>query len=315
LGLALGVIVDTALPFFALILCGYVAVRAGVLDAASAKGLNTFVFWLALPALLLASVAASTLRELLDWRFLAVFYGVNGLLYAFTFLVGRAVWRDRAGTAALRALGVIWGNYGYLGLPLLTAALGPAAALPAVAVITCDILVPASITIAFLEAGRDGERSGLATLGRALAGPLRNPLILAVAAGGLLSATGVAPPAAAQAFLRLLGAAAGPCALVALGASLALSPAGGARGDVALVTVLKVVVNPALVWLAGRHLLPLEPDRLAAATLLAAMPVAASVFVLAQRYETWVLRASTSVLVTHLASVATLAALLYALGR
>ncbi|HEX8374492.1 MAG TPA: AEC family transporter, partial [Geminicoccaceae bacterium] len=131
----------------------------------------------------------------------------------------------------------------------------------------------------------------------------------------LISTSGLTLPVAAQGFLGLLGAAAGPCALVALGASLALSPAGGARGDVAFVTALKLFANPLLVWFAGRYLLPLDPDRLAAAVLLAAMPTAASVFVLAQRYETWVLRASTSVLVTHLGSVATLAALLYLFSR
>lgn len=310
----MGVITDTALPFFALILCGYLAVRLRVLDAAAARGLNAFVFWLALPALLLASVAASKLAELLDGRFLAVFYGVNGLLYVAAFLIGRLAWADRAGQAALRSLGVIWGNYGYLGLPLLTAALGPAAALPTVAVITCDILVPATLTIALLERDRGGGK-GLAGLRLALAGIARNPLILAVLTGATLSAAAVPLPTAATAFLKLLGSAAGPCALVALGASLALSPSGGAKRDVSLVTALKLLANPVLVWLAGAYLLPLEPDKLAAAILLTAMPTAASVFVMAQRYETWVLRASTSVLVTHLGSVVTLGVLLYILGR
>ena len=312
----MNVIFDTALPFFALILCGYLAVRWRVLDAASAAGLNAFVFWMALPALLLSRVAASALPELLDWRVLAVFYGVNACLYATALLVGRLAWGDPAGTAGLRSLGVIWGNYGYLGLPLLTAALGPGAALPTVAVITCDILVPASITIALLEADRAGGRGRLSGLTRALAGVARNPLILAVAAGALLSTGHVPLPAALTAFLNLLGSAAGPCALVALGASLALSPSSGeARADVSLVAGLKVLANPLLVWLAGRHVLPLPPEKLAAITLLAAMPTAASVFVLAQRYETWVLRASTSVLVTHLASVATLGFLLYLFAR
>jgi len=307
----LGVIVDTALPFFALLLCGYLAVRLRVLDAASARGLNTFVFWMALPALLLRSVAASSLPELLDWRLLGVFYGVNACLYVLTFAVGRMAWGDPPGTAALRSLGVIWGNYGYLGLPLLTAALGPQAALPAVAVVTVDILVPASLTIALLEGDRAGGKGPLGALRQALGGVARNPLILAVAAGAALSAASVPLPTAAANFLAILGGAAGPCALVALGASLALSPAGGARRDVSLVTGLKLLANPLLVWLAGTHLLPLEPDKLAAVVLLAAMPTAASVFVIAQRYETWVLRASTSVLVTHLGSVATLGLLLY----
>ena len=141
-------------------LCGYFAVRCRFLDLPAARGINAFVFWLALPALLLARVAASSLPELLDWRVLTAFYGVNACLFALTYAIGRAAWKDPPGTAAIRALGVIWGNYGYLGLPLLTAALGPEAALPTVAVITCDILLPASLTIALLEGARGGGGTG-----------------------------------------------------------------------------------------------------------------------------------------------------------
>jgi predicted permease len=285
-------------------------VRWQVLDGASARGLNTFVFWLALPALLLVRVAASALPELLDWRVLGVFYGVNGLLYAVTFIIGYAFWHDKPGVAGLRSLGVIWGNYGYLGLPLLMAVLGPAAALPTVAVITVDILLPASITIALLEAG-SSRQPPLAALRLALSGIARNPLILAVATGVVLSAGGIPLPAAVSGFLALLGNAAGPCALVALGAALALSPSGGATRDVALLSLLKLFANPLLVWLAGTYVIVLAREQLAAVTLLAAMPTASSVFVLAQRYETWIVRASTSVLVTHIGSVVTLAALLY----
>jgi predicted permease len=223
--------------------------------------------------------------------------------------------RDPAGTAALRALGTVWGNYGYLGLPLLIAALGPGAALPTVAVIAGDNLGPALVTIALAEAGRGGGAAGLASARKALGGVARNPLILSAVAGAAASATGLPLPTAATAFLNLLGTAAGPCALVALGASLALSPARGATGDVALVTALKLLANPLLAWLGGRYLIPLPPDRLAAVTLLAAMPTAATVFVLAERYELWVLRASTTILLTHVGSVATLGFLLYVLGR
>lgn len=309
------VIIDTALPFFALILCGYIAVRGRFLDAAAARGLNAFVFWMALPALLLVRVAESALPDLLDWRVLTAFYGVNACLFALTFAIGRRVWRDPAGTAGVRALGVIWGNYGYLGLPLLTAALGAQAALPTVAVITCDILLPASLTVALLEGQRSGAVDRLAALKEALGGVARNPLVVAVVLGAALSSAALPLPTAAVNFLSVLGGAAGPCALVALGASLALSPSGGVRADVSLLVALKLLVNPLLVWLAASLLLPGEPEKRAAITLLAAMPTAASVFVIAQRYDTWVLRASTSVLLTHLGSVVTLGVLLYLLSR
>ena len=95
----------------------------------------------------------------------------------------------------------------------------------------------------------------------------------------------------------------------------AISKPAKSKAGVTMLTVLKLVANPALVWLAGSYLIVLAPQQLAAVTLLAAMPTASSVFVLAQRYETWVVRASTSVLVTHIGSVATLGALLYLFSR
>jgi predicted permease len=309
-----GVIVNTALPFFALILCGYLAVRLRVLDAAAARGLNAFVFWLALPALLLASVAASALADLLDGRFLAVFYGVNGLLYVTTFLVARLAWGDGAGLAALRSLGVIWGNYGYLGLPLLTAALGPAAALPTVAVITCDILVPATLTIALLERDRGGGK-----------GPRRPGL-----------GARPASPATRSSSPSWTGASSRPAASRADRAyRLPEAPGqrrrpvrpGGARrlaGPVALRRrpTRRVLVDRAQ---AARQPAPglarRQPPPAARARQARRRRPAGRHAHRRQRLRhrpalrDLGLRASTSVLVTHLGSVATLAALLYALGR
>jgi predicted permease len=79
---------------------------------------------------------------------------------------------------------------------------------------------------------------------------------------------------------------------------------------VLLVSCARLVIHPALVWLGAVYLLPLPPATTAAAVITAALPTAASVFVLSQRYDTFVMRASTIVLVTHLLSVVTVSILL-----
>lgn len=296
------VLTDSVLPFFALIAAGFLLVRLRTMDQVAARGLNAFVFWLALPALLFRSVAGAPLADLFNGRFLAVFYGVNALLYLGVFLVGWRLLQEPAGTAAIRALGTIWGNYGYLGLPLLISVLGPEAALPAVLVVTGDNLLPVPLTIALVEAERQ-RRGGP---WRLLLSVLRSPLILAVLGGVLCSFAGWQPPSGVVRLLDLLADAAAPCALVALGAALAAAPLASMSGDVGTVSLVKLAINPALIWLAGRHVLPLPADTLAAAVLLGAMPTAATVFIVAQRYDVYALRASTIILLTHLGALLTL---------
>lgn len=301
-------ILDVALPFFAVIAAGYACLRLGWLAPASVAGLNSFVFHVALPALLVAKVAAAPVERLLDWRFVVVFYGTSALIYA-AFLIGAVALGGRPGEASLRALAAIFTNSGYMGIPLLLAAIGPDAAIVAVLALLLDNIVATPLTMVILEAGRGGG-AGAAALRRAFTSLARNPLMIAILLGMALAITDVRLPGPVAGFLNLVGAAASPCALFALGAALVGVRLGAGRRDLALVAGAKIALNPLLVWIGATWLLPLDPETTRAAILTAALPTAASVFVLAQRYESYVVRASSAVLVTHILSVVTLSTLL-----
>ena len=301
---------DVALPFFALILCGYLALYRRLVAETAVQGLNGFVFYFALPALLFLNVATSPLEDLFDWRFFIAFYGVAaGLWLAAT---GFFRWRFRlpVAEASVAGMGAIWTNSGYMGIPLLLTAIGPEAALPAVLALTFDNLITAPVLILILEARTGRGATPLATLRTVLQNLARNPLILAVFAGFAWNLGGASLPVPVANFAGLLGAAAAPCALFALGASLVGTQLAGARAEIATATAIKLVLHPLLMALVVLWLLPLRPDLAVATIVTASLPTGASVFVLAERYGVYARRASSIVLLTHALSVGTVTAVL-----
>lgn len=299
-------ILGVAIPFFAILLCGMVAARLRLLDAKGLMGLNTFVFWFALPALLFQKVAATPFGRLTDpWLYLA-YEGSVMIVYAIVFTLARTVGRMTTAPAAIAAFAAGWGNVGYMGVPLLIAAYGEAAVLPAILAVVLDNLVVQSVTILLVEASLGASKGGLRTVGRAI---VRNPLILAVAAGAVVAGIGVELPTPVVGFLSLMGAAAAPSALFALGATLRGTTLLSGLGLVGALSAAKLLLLPA-VTLGVALMLPVPGDLVVPMTLTAALPTAATVFVVAQRYGVLEGPAAAVVFVSHLAGILTLTLLL-----
>lgn len=297
---------EIALPFFALILAGYLALGRRLVAENAVAGLNAFVFYFALPALLFFKVATAPLEDLFDWRFFVAFYGVATVLW----LGSTGLFRWRFGLpfaeASVAAMGSIWTNSGYMGIPLLITALGPEAALPAVLALTFDNLITAPILLLILEARAGRGTTPLATLRTVAVNLGKNPLIMAVFTGFAWNLGGQPLPVPVGNFAELLGAAAAPCALFALGASLVGSKLAGAKAEIATATSIKLLVHPLLMALTVLWLLPLRADLAIATIVTASLPTGASVFVLAERYGVYPRRASSIVLATHAVSVVTI---------
>ena len=162
-------IVGVALPFFAVLLCGMLAARLRLLDDAGLIGLNAFVFWFALPALLFQKVAATAFERLTDWTLYVGYEGSCLLLYFVVLAAVRWIVRRSLQEAAICAFAAAWGNVGYMGVPLLIAAYGEAKALPAVLAVVLDTLVLQSITILLLESGGTAGKGGLRVVAQAVA--------------------------------------------------------------------------------------------------------------------------------------------------
>ena len=302
-------ILDVAIPFFALIFLGFAALRWSVLDRSAVNGLNAFVYWFALPVLLFDKVAASPIGAIADPDFFIAYYGAGLPVYALGLGLGLTVFGAGLGRAALMGLAASFGNVGYMGIPLLLTALGPEHALPAVLAVTFDNLTTVFVTIVLLEVSARGRGGAGAILG-VLRGLAANPLIWATLLGGAVAAMPFDLPATVSGFNRLLGGAAAPCALFALGGALNGTRIKEGLGEVLTLAALKLFVQPALLALIVLHLWPIPPETGVPVLILTALPTAATVFVLAERYGVGVPGASGMVLFTHLVSVATLTGLL-----
>lgn len=305
------------LPIFALILAGWLARRTGLLGPHAMAELNRFVVWLALPALLFDVMARSVGPEIWQPGFLATFGLSSGALLALTAWLARRRGRPLA-DAAIDGLNASYPNTGYMGFPLALAAFGPAALGPTTIAVILTVCVVFAGAIVLIEAGlqggdRSGQRRGPVARTVALA-LLRNPLLVAPFCGALVPLLGLGVPAPVEAFLKLLGGAASPCALVALGLFLAEPRRGDGTGRdrraTAWLVGLKLVAHPLLAYGLGRFVFDLSPLALHTAVLMAALPTGTGPFMLAEFYRREAALTADTVLVSTVLSVVTVAAYL-----
>ncbi|MBW8054663.1 MAG: AEC family transporter [Nitrospira sp.] len=303
-------LLTVSVPVFGLILCGYLAGYFGVLGAQSSEALNRFVYYFALPALLFIFVARAPLERILYWPFLAAWGGSLVLSFGLTALLARLVYRDRLAVVGLRSMNASFANTGYMGIPLAITAFGEAAGLPAIIATAFMGIVLISLTIALIETDLSTKAGagGIARdVGLALA---KNPLVLSVAAGALVSAFGISIPLPLAKFFDLLSSAAGPCALFAIGLFISGQSVREGLHEAALITAIKLLVHPAIAWLLLAAVFEVEPLWATVTILIAALPTGANCFVLAQRYNVFVAPTSATILLSTALSVVTVSLLL-----
>jgi malonate transporter len=306
-------ILNTALPFFALIFCGYGAGRLKLLDETAAAGVNTFVFYFALPAFLFSLMSSSPIGEVVNGMFIGAYVTASLAVFTLAALVGRRLFRIGRAEAAVQGLAAVLANTGYMGIPLVSAVFGREAAVPVVVALTLDGVLMIPLGIVIIESSKGRAEGFIHTTLTTFSALSRNPLILSIFAGLVLSAISLTPPEPVANFLDLLGGAAGPCALFALGATLAGRRVAGGAAEVSYLTLMKLVVHPAALFLTTTLLFDVDPLWATAALLGAALPIAANVFIVARQYDVYVGRTSSAILVSTAVSMISVSALLFVL--
>jgi hypothetical protein len=307
-------ILNVVLPVFGIILAGYLCGRFRVLGEASSEALNRFVYFLALPALFFVSMARVPVGDVLNWRFLAAYVGGIAVT-AFTAVgIGRMLFANRLAATGLQGLAAIFANTGYMGIPLLVTAFGPAAALPAIIATVLNGAVIMALGIFIVEMDLSRGRGAAGVVMDALAGVAKSPLVLSAAAGILASSAGLAVPEAVGRFCDILGAAAPPAALFAIGLFMAGRSMTAGIGETSWLVLHKLLVQPLATAGIAFGLLPMDRVWAASAVTLAALPTGSLVFVLAQQYDVYTQRATAVILVSTVVSVITLFGLFAILG-
>lgn len=299
------------LPFFAVIGLGFAAGRAKFFPAEATAYLTKFVFYFALSAMLFRFASNLSLSETFHGAQMAAYLTASFAVYALVLSVGRLRrlgWTE----AAMEAHAAVSGNTGFLGVPMLVMLMGAAAAGPVMMVLSVDMVVFSSLITLIVTASREGQIR-LATLWALLRGILANPMIVSILLGFGWAATGLAVPAVVNEFMTLLGAAATPCALFAIGASLA--GRGAERPGAAMwISAVKLILHPAAVAIATLWLFPVEPFAAGVMIAAAALPVAGNVFILAQHFGVAPQRVSTAILMSTAVSVVTVTVVIALVG-
>lgn len=295
------------LPFFALIGLGYWAGRARFFSPEATAYLTKFVFYFALSAMLFRFAANLSVTEIFDLRFAMAYLWGCGVVYLIAMAVA-FLRRVTLAEAAIEAQCAVIGNTGFLGVPMLVVLLGPAAAGPVLMVLALDLIVFSSLITLLITGSREGRMrlSVVRSLGMGL---VRNPMIGSMVLGLAWGATGFAVPAPVNEFLAILGAAATPGALFAIGASLATKSA--ERLQVAAwLSFAKLVLHPAAVAFAALVLFDVEPYAAGVMIAASALPVAGNVYILAAHYGVAPQRVSASILISTAVSIATVTAVI-----
>lgn len=297
------------LPIFGLILAGFICRRTSRLGETAAAELNKFVVWLCLPALLFRATATADWQEIWHPRFMAVCVLATIGLFVVTLVLR---WRSARSLvdASIDGLSASYANTGYIGIPLCMLVLGDSGIVPALIATLIVVCVLFAIAVVCVEVGLQFEKTPYQAVARVTLALLKNPLVVAPFAGIGWAATSLTLPQPADKFLHLLGLATTPCALVSLGAFLAVRPAQRGSGAIPL-TAFKLVVHPALTWLLAIWVFHLPPLWSNAALLLAALPTGTGPYMLAEFYQREASVVSGTILYSTLGSLATLSFCLY----
>ncbi|WP_316228302.1 MULTISPECIES: AEC family transporter [unclassified Bradyrhizobium] len=304
-------ILNLALPYFGVVFIGFACGKLKRLPDAGLAWMNFFLLYVSLPALLFGIMARTPFAELNNPPFLVATTLSTMLAFAFALVVGRVAGRLSLREATMAGLAGGYGNIGYMGPGLALAVLGSQAAAPTALIFCCDSIFLFSIVPLLIELTDRDHPSLLHALRVVLRQILLNPLIMSTCAGAVAAAVHFRPPVALDRTLQFLQNAAAPSALFVLGVTVALRSFKRVPWEVPAVITVKLLIHPLLSFGLMLAFGPFAQPWAATAVLMASLPPALNVFVIARQNETWVEPASVTVLIGTFASVVTLTSVMW----
>lgn len=304
-------VIGLVLPFFGLIFLGFLVARLTRQPLEALGWMNTFIIYVALPALFFQLLAKTPFEKLTEWNFIlgSVFstYVVFSLMFAASVIISRG----EIAQSTIKALAAAYGNIGYMGPGLALLAFGEQAAVPVALIFCFENIVHFAVAPMMMALSGGEKRPAPELILDVVRKIVLHPFIIATAVGVAAAYFQFRPPVPVERLLVYLSNAAAPCALFAMGVTLALRPLNRVPAEMLPIALLKLIVHPLLCYVVLSAVGNFSPVWLFSAVLLAALPTATNVFVIAQQYGVWVQRASASVLITTCLSVFTVTGLLY----
>lgn len=306
----LGIII----PIFSLIFIGFFVGKTRLFGEEAVQGLTNFVLYLAIPALLFRAMARLEMPHGSAALIIPAYFGAALALFFVSMMISRFLLRQSLEEQALLAMGTVFSNTVLIGLPVIYTTLGEKGLLGVLMIISVHPLLLISLPTILIEIhrGKSGEGGSrwLRTLGSTALTLIRNPIILSMIAGLGYNAIGLPLPKIIDDIAALMGRAAAPVALFAVGASLSRYRIAGDLRDIAIIVSLKLLGLPLFVFVSAYYVFQLDPIWVAVATINASTPLGVNVFVLARQYKLYVQRSASAILVSTAIAWLTMALLL-----
>jgi malonate transporter and related proteins len=307
----------TTLPVFGLIFCGFAGQRLNLLPRDAVNGINAFVFNFALPAMLFRVVATASPQALFDWRFGGAYIVGGFILFQLGRFCARRFWGATRAESYALGTNAAHGNIGYLGLVLVAEISGPQTLAPVALAILCDVFTVMGGAIVLYERDKVIASGAAVSMGKitlqVLKGLLKSPLVMSLLVGLAWLALGLTMPKPFDNFTRLLAAAAGTCALFAIGASIGDRKINFDRITINMIA-LKLFVHPLVLGALMFWVFKVDPQKAAIGMLCASLPGASNTFIVAQRYGVKPELLSTAIVLGTFVSVITVSILIWMLN-
>lgn len=293
---------NAVLPVFAVAAVGFVFGRLGLFDFPAALALNRFVFYAALPLLFFRFIATSPFARF-EWILVVAYFLAELILYAVGYAIARYIFKRPWSESLLLGMSAAFANQVFFILPIARQLYGDAGVVPIVAISTFDIVALLAGTIIILDVSREQKpKVSLSRLARLF---MRNPPIIGISAGAIASIVGLPVVKGLDFFARFVGETAAPCSLFALGLILAQQRNEESFAVPVTISCMKLLGMPIVVWLLISVLFQVSPEWSNTAMLVAAGPTGAMPFVLALQYQISVAAIARTILISTLASLAT----------
>jgi predicted permease len=297
-------------PFFGLIGLGFFCGKVVKQPEGGLAWMQFFLIYVALPCLFFRLIADKPLDELANWSFIAATTFSTACAFALSFFAGWRHTRDLP-QSVMQGVAGSYSNIGYMGPPLILAAMGTAASAPVVLIFVFDSLFLFSVVPLLMSFAGLDRLSLAATIRKIIWRVVTHPFNIATAVAIAASYLHIKLPVPIDQIVTWLSGSAAPCALFLLGVTVALRPLQRMPGEVPALVLIKLVLHPLLVWIVLSAIGDFGQAWTYAAVVMAALPPALNIFVISTQYNVGVERASACVLIGTLASMVTLTAVLY----
>jgi predicted permease len=302
-------------PLFGLIFLGFGAGKIRSLPIEGMAWLNLFIVYLALPALFFQMLSTTPMEQLTNWSFIFATTLSAYIVFALSFGIGAFASKGDISESTIQGLAGAYGNIGFMGPGIAIAALGPEAAVPVALIFCFENAMHFTIAPLMMAIDNGNGTSRWKILWSVFVSIITHPFIVATILGITAAAFQFQAPEAVDKLLSSISAAAAPCALFAIGVSIALRPVGRLPAVFSLLVAMKLVIHPIIAYVVVSWIGDFSATWTYAAVILASLPTATNVYVIAEQNKVWLDKASSMIVISTVLSVFTVSGLLYLIAN